>query len=120
MDLKKQSELISCNHIKFLDNKYKLYNDMEFKKKMVCNVNGNVNGNVNANVNGNINDNYGYLKSSFITKKDCFYKPIEDKERLWEVNFIPVTNNQKLFNLNTSVKIDYDAICHDYKKLILL
>ena len=33
MDLKKQSELISCNHIKFLDNKYKLYNDMEFKKK---------------------------------------------------------------------------------------
>ena len=34
MDLKKQSEIISCNRIKFLNMKYDLYNQLEFNKKL--------------------------------------------------------------------------------------
>ncbi len=100
MDLKKQSEIISCNHIKFLENKYKLYNDLEFKKKIVCNI----------NYNDKINENR-YLKSLFITKKDCFYKPLEDNERLWETNFKEVTVKNNLFNVSTRSKIIYDDNC---------
>jgi len=101
MDLKKQSETISCNHIKFLDNKYKLYNDLEFKKKMICNI----------NYYDNNYNNDRYLKSLFITKKDCFYKPLEDNEKLWQNNFKEVTIKNNLFNVSTRSKIVYDDNC---------
>ena len=90
MDLKKQSELISCNRINFLNMKYNLYNDLEFKKKLVYN-----------SQSSEIKPNK-YLDSLYITKKDCFYKPLDDNEMLWADNFkdIKVDLKYKIFNQN--------------------
>jgi|688.fasta_scaffold44622_6 hypothetical protein len=101
MDLKKQSEIISCNRIKFLNMKYDLYNQLEFNKKLVYNNQGN-----------EIKYNK-YLDSLYITKKDCFYKPLDDNEMLWATNFkdIQLTSKSNIFNQNTRAKLNQDVNC---------
>jgi hypothetical protein len=101
MDLKKQSEIISCNHITFLEKKYKLYNEMEFKKKLIP---------TSRNIS-NIKDNY--LIPRYISKKDCIYESTEPNQGLWEINFEnPKLNpSTPLFNINTKAKINQAGIC---------
>lgn len=101
MDLKKQSEIISCNRIKFLNMKYDLYNRLEFNKKIV-----------NNSLENEIKSNK-YLDSLYITKKDCFYKPLVDNEMLWASNFkdIQFNSKSKIFNQNTRIKLNQDVNC---------
>lgn len=103
MDLKTQSELISCNHINFLNKKYNLYNELEFKKKLIPNFN-HFSNNINLNPS---------LNSHFISKKNCIYSSTEPYQGLFEKQFInPVFNtNIPLFNYNTKAKFNYDIGC---------
>jgi hypothetical protein len=103
MDLKKQSENISCNHINFLDKKYNLYNQLEFNKKMVPNSKDFT---TNLHLNPSLNSHY-------ISKKDCIYKSTEPYQAIFEKQFIqPSFNlNKPLFNANTKAKLNYDTDC---------
>jgi len=114
MDLKKQSEIISCNRISFLDKKYNLHNDYLFRKQLISKGCGD-NLDNNQDNNKNNNKNYGYLKSSFITKKDCIYKSTEPDMGEWEKQFDNNNNNNNnnkpLFNINTKAKLNQDVNC---------
>lgn len=112
MDLKKQSEIISCNRISFLDKKYNLHNDYLFRKQLISKGCGD-NLDNNQDNNKNNNKNYGYLKSSFITKKDCIYKSTEPYQAIFEKQFIQPSFdlNKPLFNANTKAKLNYDTDC---------
>jgi len=107
MDLKKQSEKISCNSITFLNNEYDIYNANLFKKQMIPNSKNEFRLN-------EINQNK-YLKSSFITKKDCIYESTEPDMGEWETQFDLINNNndnnKSFFNINTKAKLNQDVIC---------
>lgn len=115
MDLKKQSEIISCNRISFLDRKYNLHNDYLFRKQLISKGCGD---NLNNNQDNDKNNykNNGYLKSSFITKKDCIYQSTEPDMGEWEQQFEinnnnNYNNNKQLFNINTKAKLNQDVNC---------
>jgi len=103
MDLKTQSEIISCRHITFLDKKYRLYNELEFNKKMVS--------------NSKDLSNYNYLSPSYnshyISKKDCIYQSTEPYQGIFENQFKePKFNtNIPLFNYNTKNKFNQQTLC---------
>jgi len=103
MDLKKQSEIISCERISFLNKKYNVHNNHLFEKQLI------------PNSCGTMNNNIGFLKSSFITKKDCIFESTEPNQKLWENQFDSpeICNNitKPLFNINTKVKFNYDDSC---------
>ena len=96
MDLKKQSEFISCNRITFLDKKYNLYNNLIFDKQIIPK---------SMNSSTEVNKNPA-LKSLFIDKKSCIFKEIPD-EGLWKGQFHDLRFNTQrpLFNLNTKAKV---------------
>jgi len=99
MNLQQQDENISCNHIQFLDKKYNLYNDYMFKNNLKCNLSQNSSKSISEN-----SELLTYLKSDYIDKKHCFFKPPENTD----FNIIQNINyNDKFpifFNLNTRIK----------------
>ncbi len=101
MDLKKQSESISCNRISFLDKKYNLYNNLMFNKQLIPK---------SMDSTTEVNRNPA-LKSLFIDKKSCIFKEIPD-EGLWKGQFQDVrfNTNHPLFNINTKAKFQ-DTNC---------
>lgn len=101
MDLKKQSELISCNRISFLDKKYNLYNNLMFDKQLMPRS-------MDASTEVNRNPS---LKSLFIDKKSCIFKEIPD-EGLWKSQFYDLRFNtsRPLFDINTKAKV-HDTGC---------
>jgi len=64
MSLKELAESISCENIKFLDNKYDVYNNFIFKNNMKCK-------NENPHISNN-KEKMAYLNSYSINKKSCF------------------------------------------------
>ena len=103
MDLKKQSEIISCERISFLTKKYNIHNSHLFEKQLI------------PNSCGNLNTNNNFLKSSYISKKNCIFESTEPNQGLWETQFESpeICNNKKtpMFNMNTKVKFNYDDSC---------
>ncbi len=103
MDLKTQSEFISCQHITFLDKKYRLYNELEFNKKMVSNSK-------DFTRKIHLSPVYNFR---YISKKDCIYQSTEPYQGIFENQFQePKFNtNVPLFNFNTKAKFNQETIC---------
>lgn len=99
MDLKKQSEIISCNRISFIDKKYNLYNNLMFDKQIIPQQ---------STVVVEINKNPS-LKSLFIDKKSCVFKEIPD-EGIWKSQYQDLKFTSPIFNINTKAKF-YDTGC---------
>jgi len=99
MDLKTQSDFISCNHISFLDKKYKLYNDLEFNKKMIPNFNY-------FSFKPHLNPS---LNSHFISKKNCIFYSTEPSQFIFEKQFSQPSFDSSfpIFNFNTKTKFNY-------------
>jgi len=103
MDLKKQSELISCNRITFLDKKYNLYNNFLLEKQFMP----------NCLVNNKQTYDKTFINSSFISKKSCIYKSTEPDQGEWEKQFMfnQISDNKLMFNINTKAKANQDVNC---------
>lgn len=100
MDLRKEAETISCNHNKYIDDKYNLYNDYQFKKNLICKSKD------NAPHISNNKENLAYLKSITVDKKSCFFEPAPYDLSLLEGEPYKYENNQFNieFNINTRIK----------------
>jgi hypothetical protein len=108
---------ISCEHIKYLNNKYNNDNDLLYKRQITCNDTDNDNEN-NKNVN--------YVDSIYVSKKTCIYKSTEPDELKWTSSFQPINNktdltkrneiNDKItFNENTRRKIVKSGSDYQYQ-----
>jgi hypothetical protein len=100
MDLRKQAETISCNHNNYLDEKYNLYNDYQFRKNLICKTKEAAPHIINNK------ENLAYLKSLVINKKSCVFFPapydlslLEGNPYNYDINEIPIE-----FNVNTRIK----------------
>jgi hypothetical protein len=94
MNLQQLSETISCNHINFLNKKYDLHNSYLFTNQMKCN-----------DLQHN-NDDRTFLKSMYVAKKSCVFKPPEnDNNNTYTVDYLnTVSAFPVMFNENTRLK----------------
>jgi hypothetical protein len=88
-ELAKQSYNISCDHITKLNDKYNKNNDEWYKRQFKCDT-----------IQDNELKNIKFLKSMYITNKDCIYKSTEPDELEWTANFIDNKNLLKFVNNN--------------------
>lgn len=101
MDLKTQSQIISCNRITFLNKKYNIHNNLLFEKQLKSN-----------SPNEMIFDQPKFLETRYISKKSCIFESTEPDQGRWEQQFIiPQINcsenkNQTLFDMNTKAKMN--------------
>ena len=101
MNLEKQSKELLCNHINILNKKFNDENELLFRKQFNQNT---FNNPVSLNP-----ENINYLKSSFISKKNCIYTPTELDMKEWEKVFF-LTTAKSEFNKNTQPKMnDYSC-----------
>jgi len=106
-NLEIESNKILCNHLNYLNEKINNENELLYKKKFIHN---------SPNYNNSISqfpENINYLKSSYISKKDCIFTSTEIDLKEWEKNFynINITPN---FNISTKPKsnnFDFNYIC---------
>ena len=112
---------ISCEHIKYLNNKYNNDNDLLYKRQITCNDNDN-----DTDKDNDKNKNVNYVDSIYVTKKTCIYKSTEPDELKWASSFQPINNktdltqrneiNDKvLFNENTRRKIVKSGSDYQYQ-----
>ena len=99
MNLEKQSKNILCDHLNILNKRLNDENELLYKKQFIQNS-PNFNNHISQNP-----ENINYLKSSFITKKDCIYTPNEIDLKEWEKPFFE-TKAQFEFNINTQPKMN--------------
>jgi len=101
MDLKKQSEFISCNRISFLDKKYNLHNKYLFDKQLI------------PNSTNQALLKTEFLDSIFIDNKSCIFKPMISENDLWQKQFNDFNFDPKkqLFNMNTKAKTSQEGNC---------
>ena len=104
MDLEKESTKILCNHIDILNKRLNDENERLFRKQFSQQNSININKNVSRNP-----ENINYLKSSYISKKDCIYTPNEVDTKEWEKVFFE-TKAKFEFNVNTQPRL-YDYNC---------
>lgn len=97
MSLKEIAESISCQTIKFLDNKYDAYNNFIFKNNMKCK-------NEVQHISNN-KEKLAYLNSYVITKKSCVDFPNESELILEENPFIDSNKIPISFNESTRLKL---------------
>lgn len=103
MNLEKLSNELLCNHINILNKKINEENELLYKKQFVQNS-PNFNNPVSQNP-----ENINYLKSSFISKKNCIYTSTEIDTKEWEKVFFETTAKNE-FNKNTQPKLnDYNC-----------
>ena len=103
MNLEQQSTAILCNHLNMLNKKYEEENNYLYKKQFIQNSK-----NYNNYVYNNP-ENINYLKSSYISKKDCIYTPYEVENNEWEKVFFE-TKAKEEFNKSTQPKMnDYNC-----------
>lgn len=98
MSIREIAESISCERIKFIDDKYDTYNKYIFNKNMKC-LN-------NVPHVSNNNEKIGYLNSININKKSCVDLPYNEKEL--ELEGEPYSNKNKIpisFNESTRYKL---------------
>jgi hypothetical protein len=109
MNLNYQSQIISCDHISKLNDKYNNNNNTIFKRKLFCYDDDNIN-------NDDYNHYKKYLDSIYISRKSCIYKSTEPDELHWTSVFNDDNNNNNnnnninertlnMFNENTRRKI---------------
>ena len=99
MNLEKQSTNLLCNHLNILNKRLNDENELLYKKQFIQNS-PNFNNPISQNP-----ENINYLKSSFITKKDCIYTPNEIDLKEWEKPFFE-TKAKFEFNINTQHKMN--------------
>jgi hypothetical protein len=99
MNLEEQSKNILCNHINILNKRLNDENDFLFKKQFIQNS-PNFNNSISQNP-----ENINYLKSSYISKKDCIYTSSELDLKEWEKVFFQ-TKAKFEFNINTQPKLN--------------
>jgi hypothetical protein len=99
MNLEQQSANILCNHINILNKKINDENELLYKKQFIPNS-LNYNNNISQNP-----ENLNYLKSSFISKKDCIYTSSELDLKEWEKVFFE-TKAKFDFNISTQPKMN--------------
>lgn len=100
MDLAKQSDFLSCKHIKQLNIDYCRYNSHLFDNNYIkCDLYNNL-------YNNNINYKEYLNNPEIISKKTCFdYSNIKN-DYLWTNNFNSSLNTSNLsFNQNTKMKL---------------
>jgi|LakMenEpi03Aug12_release.lakeMendotaPanAssembly.Ray.scaffolds.fasta_scaffold251857_3 hypothetical protein len=104
MNLEQQSKNILCNHLDILNKKLNDENELLYKKQFSQQNSPNINNPVSRNP-----ENINYLKSSFISKKDCIYTPYEVDTKEWEQVFLQ-TEAKFEFNKHTKPKMnDYNC-----------
>lgn len=101
MSIRQFAESISCDRIRFIDEKYDAYNKYMFNKNMKC-LN-------NVPHVSNNKEKVGYLNSININKKSCVDLPYEtDYEKELELEGDPYSNKNKVpisFNESTRLKL---------------
>jgi hypothetical protein len=103
MNLEEQSKQILCNHIDILNKRLNDENDLLYRKQFIHNS-----MNFNEPISRNP-ENMNYLKSSYISKKDCIYTSSEIDLKEWEKVFFE-TKAKKEFNKSTQPKMnDYNC-----------
>jgi hypothetical protein len=99
MNLEKQSTEILCNHLNILNKRLDDENELLYKKQFIQNS-PNYNNLVSQNP-----ENLNYLKSSYISKKDCIYTANEIDLKEWEKVFFE-TKAKFDFNISTKPKMN--------------
>lgn len=97
MNLKQLSENISCDRINFLNKKYDINNSYLYTNRLICNS---VNS---AHHVANNQEGLTLLKSSYICKKNCMFKPpssINDNADIFNTKM----NVPTIFNVGTRIK----------------
>jgi len=97
MNLKELSETISCDRINFLNKKYDLNNSYLYTNRLKCNS---INS---ANHISNNQEELTLLKSSYICKKNCMFKPpinYNNTNNLMDTKI----NVPTIFNVGTRIK----------------
>jgi len=101
MSIRELAESISCDRIKFIDEKYDAYNKFMFNKNMKC-------VNQVPHISNN-KEKVGYLNSIYINKKSCVDLPYEsDYDKPLELENNPYSNENKIpmaFNESTRYKL---------------
>lgn len=98
MSIRELAESISCDRIRFIDEKYDAYNKYMFNKNMKC-----LNNVPHISTN---KEKVGYLNSITINKKSCVDLPYYEKEL--ELEGDPYSNKNKIpinFNESTRFKL---------------
>jgi len=104
MNLEEQSANILCNHLNILNKRLNDENELLYKKQFIQ-ISQNFNNHVSQNP-----ENLNYLKSSYISKKDCIYTSSEIDVKEWEKVFFE-TKAKNQFNINTQPKLnDYNCL----------
>lgn len=103
MSLKERAEAISCQTIKFLDNKYDTYNNFIFRNNMKCK-------NEVSHISNN-KERVAYLNSFYINKKSCIDLPYThyDNNQDLILEESPYSNEIKIplsFNESTRFKLN--------------
>lgn len=96
MNLKQLSENITCERINFLNKKYDINNSYLYANRLICNSAN------RADHVANNQEDLTYLKSSYICKKNCMFKPPPT------INSMDILNTNMniptIFNVGTRIK----------------
>jgi len=102
-----QSDCISCSHIKFLNKKYDIHNNINYTNQMKTD------NNINKSISNNP-ERVSYLNTLYTNKKYCNYsfenippilkrnKEDENWENQFKTNIFP--SSKDMFNVNTKIK----------------
>ena len=106
-DLEEQSNKILCANINHLNDLINKENDNLFKKRFIG-TSPNMNKPSYENPEG-----INYLKSSYISKKDCIYTSTEEDFKEWEKIFYD-TSAKSSFNISTKPKMNSPEFYESY------